>query len=422
MKSLMTTLPFRKPFAWVMDGTVDRSIVDTFVMGGFIAFWCSFTTYGGNQVVAQKLGDKFVPIPILVFYGSGLIMTVVTEELSHHFSKRTIITAGLSLMAMGSLSLVMVSNLTLFVLIYLMMGVGYFPTISSTAALCFSYLPKSDRAIERRGRNSFASINYGAASVAALAIPIVVEGHHLAWMILGMLSTIGASYIIWSMKSSPADDVVPVDDPNKVKPSLFRRMVDVQVLQTIWPYGFVVTCAQLIAFFLVFFIGVWATAVIFCQEIGNALSGLMLIQVVEKIDAKNPLNKERGDKIMAMLTLLGLIIGMLLIQTGNVPLCIVAGLVVGMSLRAANFSYSQLGAAKKTNPEEGVYTYFALVTSGQCSQFGTYWTQTLDLLDPSSLSHFRGRQVRPRIQAREVSHHFTKENGVIIKSVAKAAS
>jgi MFS family permease len=352
---------FQKPFQWA-----NRNTVKTNTIGAMAAFWGSFSVLGGNQLVAEKVGKEFVPYTLLVFFGTGVVMTIAAGLIARMASKKKIIFIGLAVMAAGTVAMPFVHTFGSFVLTKMLLGVGFFPVISTTANIYWEFLP-NDPASQRRGRNFSGSLNYMMSAFASSAIILITVGKVGIWFGISVIIIVIAALVLWSIKDPVVDEVQTWKNIDKSKPPFFQKLIDVATLRVTWPYSLLVLCAMVTNMWLVFYIGVWAAFVIFCGEAANALSGPLVVRLAERADKKDPLQKNRGDRIVSLGALVALFISMGLIMTGNLILCITGSMLLGVAQRAGGFSFSQLGSDQAKQPGKGAYTFFSIIVVGQFS-------------------------------------------------------
>lgn len=341
----------------------DKTILKTNIIGAMAAFWCSFTLLGANQLVAERTSEGLVAIPILSFYGTGMFTTIAAGLIARLTSRKITIFIGLFIMALSTIAILFTSNIKLIVLEYMLMAIGYHPVLSTTANLNWDLLPQN-ATYQRRGRNFFGCLSYMMAGLAPAAILLIHAGYTMVWFILSLSATAIAAIINWTV-NHPKALKVQTWEVDKSKIPFFQQLIDWKTLRVTWPYGIAILCSIMTTMWLVFYIGVWASFVLFCGGMANAFSGPLMVFLAEKADHLDEQKKHRGDQIVSLCALIALIVAMLCMQTGNVPLCTIGSILIGISLCAGNFSFSQLGSAQSRLPGRGVYTHYFVIIGGQ---------------------------------------------------------
>lgn len=355
-------LRIRRPFYW---GT-DRKIFSAYALGAMLAFSCTFSLQGTNQLVAQRVGKELVSTLVLVFYFIGLAGTIGGAFLCRVLAKRRIIPCGLALMAVNFTVMTQAHHLWLMVLCYIGMAVGFYPTMSAIANLCWASLPENDDAGARRGRSTFASINFFFASIGPLAVVLLADGFYWTWFTISLVVLVMAVVVILCRKDELATE--PDDPPTNQLP-FYQQLVDLKVLRVTWPLALVVTAQIGTNVFLVFNIGIVASYVVFFGEMTNAMVGPVMTRLTEKIASWSPERRAYGDRWIVIVSLLFLMVALICISTGIIWACFVGSGLIGICYRASSFSFGQLGSYQM-RPEQqskSSYTNLTVISSGQCA-------------------------------------------------------
>jgi MFS family permease len=279
-------------------------------------------------------------------------------------------------MAMSFVVMTQAHYLGLMVLCYIGMSLGFYPAMSAVASLCWASLPNNDNG-SRRGRSSFASTNFCFASIGPFAVMLLANGYYWTWFSISLTVLAVAAVVIFFRKDPIATKPEGFEELPTNKLPFYQQLVDLKVLQVTWPFTLVVIAQIGTNLFLVFNIGIMASYIIFFGEMINAIVGPAMTRLTEKIASLSPERRAYGDRWMAIVSLLFLMLALICISTGWIWVCFVGSGLIGIIFRISQFTFAQIGSYQRhALPSKGVHTYLAVISAGQCTASLLFVTST----------------------------------------------
>lgn len=308
--------------------------------GGVLAITLTSFFQGGNGQLAVTLGEHMIGFYLMMFYGVGIIATLIPPKILQKGIPPIIILGGSSLLMMGSAATLMAAQSpVVYILCYIGFSFSHYTAYTTVAVLFRLSLPK-ERSTERRGGSVWSTLCYLCSTATQVVFAWGGQSNWVWWTLLSVFT----SLLIFYVASRNNRDALKgrVEQP----PPLF----DWGAIFPCLPHAVIIASSSMLLALMQFYLPEKGYVVLAVHQMVCALGGYPATSIAEK----------RGDWAVTMLGLALSLIGLSAIVTGAFFFCVVGGAAIGLAVGFGRTCFSQMASTHATAWGRGVTAYNAL--------------------------------------------------------------